>query len=397
MNENERLKQSARLHHAAMDHADDALLARHKGDKEGYYGFTEEAYLKEAEAAEMIRHDLSHQMYAILHRSAATLAFRCGKFREAEQFVIHGLVADPDVKLREELHNLLIDVRFYSWLGSSLPPASNNELVMTLTGTEADSGAIEVASFASRISSCESLIRNTIGDVQQFPFRDIRKLDANYRILTAPPSKGSFKINIQLIEVGQQSLPGFDVVEKVYDKVMASFKTLENGDTTALEASFNEDEYFHSFMGLARKLAPDGKRVNAFSLEADVKGARDIIVFERTTEDIDSIYSPPERTNKEYQLSEETVTLVGTVRAANGTVDTDQVIFDDDDGKRWYITVPDELREKLGEKVARPYFELRAKVEGYHRYVEKRRDRLQLKDISDIDQNPSDQNQERLL
>lgn len=381
MNETEKLKRSARLHRVAMEYEDDAILAHHAGKHEEYYRLSEEAYAKEYEAAELIRNNVSHHMHGTLHRSAATLAFRCGKFRDAERLIVNGLVADPDLEIREKLHRLLIEVRFHSWLGSRVPPTSENDIVMTLTGTEADTGTLEITSFATRITKCESLILNSIGHVRKYPFGKLRELTRDYRVLTAPPSEGSFKINMQLVPI-QQSLPGFDIIENVYDSMIDGFKILENGDTSALRARFHDDDYYHDFMWLARDLAPDGVRINAFSLEAQVKGTREIVVFERTREDIDSIYSPPQREVEEldYRITDDEETVVGTLRYANTMKDERELKLVPDGGKPWDIIVTNDLDDD----VIRDHFGYLVRVTGRHIVRQRKSRRLYLEKRADI-------------
>ena len=111
MNDKEKLKQSVRLHRSASDLAGKALAARIYGDRESYLRLTREAFVKEARSAELLRHNPSHHMHAILHRSAATLAFRCGEYRAAECLIEHGLAGDPDERLREQLTELREEVR----------------------------------------------------------------------------------------------------------------------------------------------------------------------------------------------------------------------------------------------------------------------------------------------
>ena len=105
------LKKSVKLHREASGLANKARLACWSGDDDGFLRFTREALGKEAKSAELLRHDPSHHMYAILHRSAATLAYRCGEYEEAEDLITHGLSGDIHDFQREELHDLLEKVK----------------------------------------------------------------------------------------------------------------------------------------------------------------------------------------------------------------------------------------------------------------------------------------------
>ena len=111
MTPKEKLRQSVRLHQEAMDHANDAFMAQLAGNDVEYKSCTRKAHQKESRSAELLRHDPSHHMHAILHRSAATLAIRCGEYRAAESLIAHGLAGDPDQGLREQLTELRDEVR----------------------------------------------------------------------------------------------------------------------------------------------------------------------------------------------------------------------------------------------------------------------------------------------
>ena len=111
MNPKEKLKHSVRLHREASALSGKALRAHLEGDDNGYLRFTREALGKEAKSAELLRHDPSHHMYAILHRSAATLAYRCGEYGQAENLIAHGLEGNIADFRRKELYDLLEKVK----------------------------------------------------------------------------------------------------------------------------------------------------------------------------------------------------------------------------------------------------------------------------------------------
>ncbi len=376
------LSESVRFHDLAMEQADKAHFASRIGNTKAYLQYTHDSYVNEAKAAELLQHNPSHHMYAILHRSAATLAYRCGEYEAAENLILQGLEPRPSDRLRSELYDLLRKVLLHESREYAYPPSAEKDIIMTLTGVEADNGELEAESNATLIAKCKQVIRYVTGSVLNYPYRELEKFEQYYRVVARVPVIGSFKINMKLVELVQQPLFEESVVEDVYDRVIRNLDMLNNGDTRDLEESFGDQEYYHSFMDLAKSLAPDGEQINAFSLEAIIEGDVKSVVFERTTDEIDSIYSPPEKkpVEEEYQLSSETVTLRGTVWAANGKVDADQVEFYEDSGKRWYITVP----ENLGANVVRPHFELRAEVKARHRFIKNRGSRLELISISPI-------------
>jgi hypothetical protein len=67
----------------------------------------------ERRAAELAAADLALEpTRSVLHRSAATLAWQCGEFREAERLITTALSGSPPETIAEELRDLLLQVYF---------------------------------------------------------------------------------------------------------------------------------------------------------------------------------------------------------------------------------------------------------------------------------------------
>jgi hypothetical protein len=65
----------------------------------------------ERQAAELAAPDLSLEpTRSVLHRRAATLAWQCGEFREAERLISTALSGTPPEMIAEELRDLLLQV-----------------------------------------------------------------------------------------------------------------------------------------------------------------------------------------------------------------------------------------------------------------------------------------------
>jgi hypothetical protein len=101
------------LHHEAMRLADQADHLRRLGDPDGAQTHLRLALEQERRAAELAAPDLTLEpTRSILHRSAATLAFQCGDYREAERLVAVALGGNPPETIAEELRDLLEQVYF---------------------------------------------------------------------------------------------------------------------------------------------------------------------------------------------------------------------------------------------------------------------------------------------
>jgi hypothetical protein len=98
------------LHNAAMDEAEHGFLARRRGDEGDAQVHFEKAYELEAQAAHLTVDTTLEPTRSVLHRSAASLAFNCGKMREAEKLIAVALAGDPPEAIARELRELMRQV-----------------------------------------------------------------------------------------------------------------------------------------------------------------------------------------------------------------------------------------------------------------------------------------------
>lgn len=99
------------LHNKAMEFADQAIYARHNGDLAAFDIFSRQAFELEVQAAKAVEDDLTAEpTRSVLHRSAATLAYDCGEYREAERLIAVGLAGNPPYEIAQELRELQLQV-----------------------------------------------------------------------------------------------------------------------------------------------------------------------------------------------------------------------------------------------------------------------------------------------
>jgi hypothetical protein len=107
------MQQMKDLHHEAMEFVDEADDLHRKGDVEASRERLRHAFDRERQAADLSAPDLALEpTRSILHHSAATLAWRCGDFREAERLITTALSGNPPGDIAEELRDLLLKVYF---------------------------------------------------------------------------------------------------------------------------------------------------------------------------------------------------------------------------------------------------------------------------------------------
>src|SRR5439155_1906391 len=92
---------------------DQASNLRRRGEEPEADTRLRQALEHERQAAELAAPDLALEpTRSVLHRSAATLAWQCGEYREAERLITTALSGRPPETIAEELRDLLLQVYF---------------------------------------------------------------------------------------------------------------------------------------------------------------------------------------------------------------------------------------------------------------------------------------------
>ena len=375
-------RQSVLYHREATRLSGQARLANLEGDSNAYLRFTRKAYEKEAKSAELLRCDPTHQMHAILHRSAATLAYRCGKFREAETLAAHGLAGNPTDRLREELYSVLDKARLGTWMGAASKQNGADDLVVGIHGRNFCAGGLDYRLLPRLVTKCALLLRNTISFINGYDFSDRAKVDEKYRISSNASANGVYKVGMNLARVGPRPLPTLDGFAFELSTLLDNIRMLAAGDIEALHASYSDESYFNNFIGLTKEIAPDGQRFTAVRWEAQLEGRRNSVAFDRARSELSelSLSLLDDKPSQDYTLTDEWETVVGKLLYADATQNEDLVRLIPDSGRAWTIVVPKGLKDD----VVRPYFGDRVQVTGRHMIKKRKRRRLHLHDISGL-------------
>ena len=90
-----------------MEYTDESFVARGLNERDEYLRLTRLAFEKESAAADLLANEKVEPSRAILHRSAATLAYRCEKHEEAKRLIHRALAGSPPRDIEVELNELL--------------------------------------------------------------------------------------------------------------------------------------------------------------------------------------------------------------------------------------------------------------------------------------------------
>ena len=114
------MNQVQKLHQNAMDLAEQAEVAKLRGEKpEQVQALLRQALAQEAEAADLVVKALDAEPTrwpkvgrrpSVLHRSAASLAIDCGEFQVAERLITRALSGNPPAEIAAELKDLFVQI-----------------------------------------------------------------------------------------------------------------------------------------------------------------------------------------------------------------------------------------------------------------------------------------------
>jgi hypothetical protein len=289
---------AVRDHDSAMAYAEQAQVARLRGDRDAAIALTRQAFDLERRAAAALQpHVGVEPTRSVLHRSAASLALECGQTREAEKLIAIGLSGDPPEDIAEELRDLLEQVHFHRHLelrGITLQP---EEFQMSLAGGLVGFGIAQSDEFVDRVRDLETLLYRTAERQLRRPYRERGRrrddLQRELELYISVPRAASLAVTFRVGSREQPSLPGLDFAQTVVDDVLDCMALLVEADNEALQRRINDEAYYRNFVGLARRIAPDGSRVRAVAFTALRPTGERSVVLSRPRQDLSAVEPPP--------------------------------------------------------------------------------------------------------
>ena len=367
------------LHNKAMDLAEFALVERLRGNAEAEADFVRQALELELAAIQELK-DPIEPTFSVLHRSAGTLALRCNEHRLAEQLAAKALAQEPPHEIAEELRDLVEQVNFQRHLDLKGIELGRDEMQMSLSGNEVGYGMITWDEFVSRIGDASRLIGRIVERQRESSFteRGLRKTTREaFPVLVSVPRAASFAVTLKVGRpIGQLHLPV--EMEVIVDEFMDLMEMVNSSDIRALQERIPDPPYLRNFLGLAKKIAPDGDRVQqvGFTVERGTEERRVSV-----TKPAPEIPLPPvvEPTTEDERPGMP-VKIRGMLRFADATGDrANEIKIVTDEGERRSVQIP----EGMMNDIVRPMWDSRVVVTGLRKG--RGRGRLVLQDI-DLDE-----------
>ena len=328
------------IHNKAMDLVELSLIERLRGNEESELQFVRQALTLELAAIEKLEAPVE-PTFSVLHRSAGTLALRCRDFRLAERLAAKALSEDPPNEIGEELRNVMEQANLARHLELKGVELARDEVQMSLSGRGIGYGMVSSDELTSRIDGASKLLGRIVEWRRELPFtergprKDVRE---EFPLLVSVPRAASYVVTLKL--GGPSGQLHFPVdMQVIVDEFMDLMEMVNGSDLQLMEERIPESPYLRNFVGLARKMAPDGERVRqvGFTVER-IHGPRSLS-FTRLAENIS--LPPAVQPSVENDRPGRPVEMRGMLRYADATGDeTNKIKIVSDDGRASTVTVP---------------------------------------------------------
>ncbi|MBF0556209.1 MAG: hypothetical protein HQK96_16945 [Nitrospirae bacterium] len=340
-----------------MEYADEAFYHKLKGDHGKAEEFFSLAFELELKAAASYKNSTLEPTRSVLYRSAATLACDCGKLREAERLVAFALSGDPPEEIAEELRDLLEVINFKRHLKIHDIEVDSSTLQLSIAGKAVSHGMAKLGDFIPRIQSTEKIIKRTFERMCDLPYREggrgktaVRK-NACYMSV---PKAASLSVSIKIGRPTEQHdlfLPPTVII----DEVMECFELLSDSKIESLKKRINNAAYYRNFMGLSKRMEPDGENISLVGFTVIRNGIEKMVALKKMTDfvmDIDEESVAPKQ---------EITTVIGQLLYAN-SIKGEEIKVKEENGSVHTIVVP----EGMMSDIVRPLWDNTVIVKGYY-------------------------------
>lgn len=345
------------FHHEAMEFSARALMARMRGNTEEAAALFEKALENELAAIQDMeaRGSFAEPTYSVLHRSAGTLALDCKNYLLAKQLAAKGLARVKHPEIEKELDELFEQVNFHRHLELNGVELMDGEMQLSLRGPEVGFGTVPLPDFTGRANTVETFIYRIVERMGGSLFREKgppkKHIQDNYRTYASTPIPGSFAISLKLgSPIGQRMLD----TSEIFNEFMDLMDLANSSNIAEMEARVPDPAYLRNFLGLTKKIAPDGNRIHQVGFTAIRNGDTRSVLFTRSAP---LLPMPP----VEESDTSEIVEISGVLRYADASGKKNQIrVVDDADRKQHRVEVPTGMMNDI----VRPMWDAKVTVRG---------------------------------
>jgi len=352
------------LHKKAMECADLGLRRRARGNAKESIAYFEQALRYELAAIDEL--DKTEALaWAVLHRSAGTLALDCRDFLQAEKIVAAALAHEPHPEIAEELRDLLEQIYFQRHLDLKGITLQEDEIQLSLSGQEVGNGFVNVEEVYERISNSSKLIHRIVERKQNRPFRERgsvpKVIRENYQTLVSVPRSGSFSVTLKFSR-SQLSFSGMLETTAIIDEFMDLLALINSSRIIEIQKLIPDPAYLRNFFGLAKRIAPDGERISQVGFTAIRDGVQRSVGLTMPAAELPSPRSEMSSLPRvePQQTPNEPVEVRGILRHADAMLEDSNVIQVIDDNKKHTVQVP----QGMMNDIVRPMWDLHVVIQG---------------------------------
>ena len=357
------------LYNKAMDLAEFAQVARVRGNVHREADLLKQALELERDAIRALK-DPVEPTFSVLHRSAGTLALRCGEYRLAEQLAANALAQEPPHEIAEELRDLVEQVHFQRHLDLRGVELGHGEFQLSLSGQGVGYGLVPSHELVSRIDDATKLIGRIVERQRRFSFseRGVRESTREaFPVLVSVPRAASFAVTLKVGRPTEQlHFPIATAPQVIVDEFMDLMEIFDRADVRALEERIPEPPYLRNFLGIAKKMAPDGDRVRqvGFTTKRDDEPRRVSMTKPAAEIPVPNIVESLGEADDE--VPGKPVEFRGTLRFADATAKDSNVIkLVNVEGRQYAVSV--KVPDGMMNDVVRPLWDSRVLVKALRR------------------------------
>lgn len=316
------MRSSNDIHNEAMDYAELALSAKRRGDSVEAAGLFAKSLELETQAIELLPERVEPE-YSILHRSAATLALDCGKFRLAEQIASQALAGNPPEHVVWQLRSVMEQVTQHAHLRLDGVELADDELQVSLAGARIGPGLAPLDDFIPRADGTRKLIQRVSEHRDGQAHSENGHTEALHlvvpEVLISPLRAGSVAVTLK---IGSPVAPEFPEIVGSKELVHETLDVIEKvaaSDEHGLKAAYPDEAYRRNFEQLVKLIAPDGDRVTQVGFTAVSAGKERRVPLTKTRAELG--YS-----NRRSTPEEREETIAGRLLQADGIKSGNQSI-----------------------------------------------------------------------
>ncbi len=370
------------FHEAAMKYAELAAVANLKGTKQEADILFRQAYENESNAAKLLSDNyMAEPTRSILFRSAATLAIQCHKYLEAEKLVALGLIGNPPEDVADELRDLFDVVNFNRHLEVKGLILDEDEMQLSISGPAVSAGVAPSEQLINRLEDARILILRTISRLKGNPFKDGRSIKSevkDYGLFISVPRTSSFAVSLKVSR--PKPLPGFEeeieYIEssRIIDELMSCLDSFNRASEVELREKIKEESYYRNFVGMAKKISPDGNDIKLVGFTVHRKEKEQTLSLTRTRSEI--AYKDQTASKMLGEREGSITSITGKLLYADARRGSKPMIMIiDEEGESHKINVP----EGMMSDIVKPLWEQRVRVTGTYK-----RKTLYLEDIDEV-------------